>query len=256
MFLSLYWFHYRIADHYKNQTAKLISAINYLSDFCSMSKIAIRIDDDVVFNPTLMINKVISYLKTSNITLQPNNESTLQLTSNPGSSNSINTKSNKNSDGIKLSPNSLHSNTSTDIIAHSDAKLTSVRENTVLCSVLRNRPIYRTHGHIYRVPMNTLPGYNYYPEFCAGFFIAFTSDLLFKFQKLIAVEPPFWIDDSYLGVLQDKLKTENIAVNKLLAFQTNGYLDRDVYVKLAVHMTARYYSESLGASKILNFSAA
>ena len=233
-----------------------------------MSKIAIRIDDDVVFDPTLMIHKVISYLKNSNSTLLPNNESALP-TSNitllpndefaPPTSSSvsklISTNPNNNSEGITSPPNILHSNTSIDIVTTSDEKLTTLRENTVLCSMLSNRPIYRTAGHKYRVPITVLPGYNYYPKFCAGFFIAFTSDLLSKFQKLFAVEPPFWIDDTYLGVLQDKLRTENIAVNKLLAFRTSGHLNRDVSEKLAVHMTAKHYSKSLGASKILNFPA-
>lgn len=51
-----------VVENYRNQTYKMISAINYISDYCPGLKLILRIDDDIVFHPSLLLSKLISIM--------------------------------------------------------------------------------------------------------------------------------------------------------------------------------------------------
>jgi len=134
------------------------------------------------------------------------------------------------------------------------ALLSRLPPKTIVCRLLRNRLIFRCpeSGEIngksckkYSVSSDTLPGRSKYPDFCAGFFIAITADLMPRFQAMLAKEKPFWIDDSYLGVLQELVGTKNIN-SKRLVFVERGDIREKLRTGsvLAVHLGTKY-SESM-----------
>lgn len=240
----------------------MISAINFLSDYCGKSKLAIRIDDDVIFHPATMFERVVN-LMTRNVTNSYNETEDYHNHSQYIKSSSL-------SKSLHSSiPHGYRGNNSL-LITQADGKPTKhkpqlniplINQNTILCHILAQRKIIRPNmKRTYPVDFSVLPQETIYPDFCAGFFIAMSTDLLPKFQQLFAVEPPFWIDDSYLGVLQRRLKTINVAANKLLFFNVpktsslrkliSGATDTDA---IAVHlMQGEHYYKRLARSSALD----
>ncbi|XP_067951079.1 UDP-GalNAc:beta-1,3-N-acetylgalactosaminyltransferase 1-like [Watersipora subatra] len=49
-------------EAYTNQTYKLMTAINYISDHCKTAKLILRIDDDIIFHPRLLLEKLLEAL--------------------------------------------------------------------------------------------------------------------------------------------------------------------------------------------------
>lgn len=232
----------------------MISAINYIAEYCSMSKVAIRIDDDVAFQPTQMIDKVISLLQNPAKSTYPPHDGYHKVTRSKLSSRLLNSNSSASDNAISNQTFMPRPALKLDEKYHGNSKLRLIQPNTVICSVLKNRIIHRDKGNIYNVGSSVLPGETHYPQFCAGFFIAFTSDLLPKFKALFSYEPPFWIDDSYLGVLQRIVKTTNVNIKDLLLFRPSKSLDIDFTEKLAVHLRKRNFYRYIGGSKLMAFS--
>jgi len=194
-----------LAEAYRNQTAKMISAINYISDYCNGAKLVIRLDDDVLVHPEHMLRRLTHTMLPSESIIRGNNS-----------------------------------------VIDYGTLLSKLPENTIVCRVLRHRWIIRCPDKTkkclrYAVSNDTLPRRKKYPDFCAGFFIAFTPDLMTKFQGLFAKEKPFWIDDSYLGVLQLRLRTRNINSQQLF-FTARSEMTENLNtgVLLAVHLGKKY----------------
>ena len=230
----------------------MISAINFLADYCSEARIAIRMDDDVIFHPTQMISQVVKLINQhprrshynttfdyhSLVTYKPlviaKNEKLSPIAKERRKHNPLRTRSSS----IKLN-----------------------KGNTILCHLLKHFPIIRFHmERPYPVADSVLPHETIYPDFCAGFFIAMTSDLLPQFQSLFKVEPPFWIDDSYLGVLQKIMRVGVVNAEKLVVFDPpnglplkkiiNGGEDRSL---IAVHlMQGEKYVNQMIQGKMLS----
>lgn len=55
-----------LVESYYNQTYKMISAINFISDFCPNASLILRIDDDVLFHPQIVLPRVLSFMNVSN----------------------------------------------------------------------------------------------------------------------------------------------------------------------------------------------
>lgn len=222
---------YFLTEHYENQTAKMISAITFIADYCSHSKLAIRIDDDVLFHPATMIRKVMGMMTKKS-------KNTYDEAEDYHSQRRYELSSNRISRLYK-SLASLPSNRFTN-------------PNTILCHILSNRTIIRPDmNRPYPVKYSVLVTESIYPDFCAGFFIAISMDVMIKLRELFAVEPPFWIDDSYLGVLQKRIKTVNVNANKFLLFDApennlrNAISAGTNMDAIAIHLTQgpAYYSQ-------------
>ena len=137
-----------LVEHYRNQTYKLIAAINYIAEYCQNISLIIKIDDDVVFHPHFLLSTV------------------------------LNNKSLRESITMKALP-----------------------KRTIAGHVLQSQKIERTAESVYAVEMDVLPKLTYFPQFCAGFFIAMSGDVPLLLQPHIIDNEPFWIDDRFLGVL-------------------------------------------------------
>ena len=239
----------------------MISAINFLSDYCGKSKLAIRMDDDVIFHPATMFEKVV-HLMRENVTNSYN--ASEDYHNHTQYMKSYDAAKSKHIPLIQVdNRGSLFNEQVDDLSTERESTSTSslVNQNTILCHILAQRKIIRPDmKRTYPVAFSVLPKETIYPDFCAGFFIAMSTDLLPKFQQLFSVEPPFWIDDSYLGVLQRRLKTVNVAANKLLFFNVpktsslrkliSGATDTDT---IAVHlMQGEQYYKRLARSSALD----
>lgn len=208
-----------------------MSAMNFLVDYCPMSQIALRLDDDVMVHPTRMIHRVISLLQDRG------------NTTNHGEDKSHLTN---------VSPTTVCNGSNSCTTPHqtNNISLNNILPNRIICRVLKDRPIMRGTRRRYRLSSQILPNKVTYPDFCAGFFIAFTTDLLPKFRSLFEVEEPFWIDDSYLGVLQERIKTDNINATELLViFPQRAHLanlSSTLDSLLAVHLAKDKFYSNIG----------
>lgn len=229
----------------------MISAINFLADYCSDARIAIRMDDDVIFHPTQMISQVVKLIN------QHPRRSHYNTTFDYHSL--VNYKPLVTAKKEGFSPTALERRKDYSHKPTSSIKLN--KGNTIVCHLLKNFPIIRHHmNRPYPVDDSVLPHEQIYPDFCAGFFIAMTSDLLPQLQSLFKVEPPFWIDDSYLGVLQKIIRVGVVNAEKLVAFDPppglplkkiiNGGEDRSL---IAVHlMQGEKYLHQMIQGKMLS----
>ena len=242
----------------------MISAINFLADYCGNTQLAIRIDDDVIFHPATMIEKVKTLMTRNNTNTYNQTEDYhmhkqyIKSYNIPKSlRNSLTDRGYSGYSHLLIPPSSAISRRPKS--HQPPLKLTN--KNTILCHILSHRKIIRPHmKRTYPVDYTVLPDETIYPDFCAGFFIAFSTDLLSQFQQLFAVEPPFWIDDSYLGVLQRRVKSTNIAANDMLFFNVpqtpslrkliSGRTEKET---IAVHlMQGVHYYKRLARSSALD----
>ena len=198
-----------------------------------MSKLAIRLDDDVILNPARMIAAVISLMQ-------------------------------KNDDDTESQHSAGMGREIRNILPHHN-----LQQNSVLCHFFDTDKLINRNltSEFYGLDYRFLPHLTYYPEYCAGYFIAFTSDLLPKFRDLFKIEEPFWIDDAYLGILQQRIGTRHVRTDGYFHFFWGRYdgnlktvLDTtDVTVEpqkkaaLAVHLTQEMFNFILGHFGFLRF---
>lgn len=208
-----------ISEHYHNQTAKLISAINFIDDYCKQAKLAIRMDDDVIFYPKKMVEYVVKAINENNLNSYNPAEKYHKDVIKPGAPKSL--RSNDKNQ-LLVEADSVTISSYDMLLSHTPQSNTSLfdnmKQNSVVCVILAKRPIVRTKSAKYRLSPESLPKEQVYPDFCAGFFFVLTGDLIPKIRQLFYVEPPFWIDDSYLGVIQKRLQTVNIKANSQFLF--------------------------------------
>lgn len=202
----------------------MMSAINFISDHCRDSKLVVRLDDDVLLHPKNMINIVLFLLQQNQTT---------DLTQHA----SVPADAVLATDLINRTTSMTQNETGNHSDVNMEQQLRNINSNAVVCHVLRNRPIRRFRFSKYRIDNSFLPGETTYPEFCAGFFIALTINLLPKFQEMFKTERPFWIDDTYLGILQKRLGTFNIQASAYVTF--NPYKRKSQWV--AAHLGQKFY---------------
>ncbi|KAF6031152.1 hypothetical protein EB796_010510 [Bugula neritina] len=166
-------------ENYRNQVSKMVSAINYITDYCNQSKLILRIDDDVIFHPRLMFDTL----------------SDVFLNSSESSQQHLYQSSN-------LTIFQLPRNT---IACHLISDFEVWRK--------KDHP-----KHFNAVDDTVLPGEALYPPFCAGFFVAMSGDVPGKLRSHIATNKPFWMDDRYMGVLQKRASINNINISPILDF--------------------------------------
>lgn len=199
-----------------------------------MSKIAIKIDDDVMFKPSQMINRVVSILQEERNSTYPLNDTYHQ-----------NLTQTVPTDYNHQDNSSFHKQLSVNWQVGSQL----TQRNRVICRILQNRPIIRQKRCKYYMPERYLLGESTYPDFCAGFFIALTTDLLPKFQALFKVEEPIWIDDSYLGILQRRVGAVNIHVSAdslVISPSTKLNLPKTLKTGMAVHLAHEAFYRRVG----------
>lgn len=226
-----------------------------------MSKLAIRLDDDIILNPANMIKTVIFLL-----TRQPD---TLHLRGPTV--------------GPVLGPLALRtellkqfivvpSNDEIPLPAHKETQhsisIQNLQENSVVCYFFPEKLINRNVStEFYGLDYRFLPHRTHFPEYCAGFFIAFTSNLLPKFKALFKVEEPFWIDDAYLGILQERLKTNHIRTSEHFHYSWGRYdgnlktildspgttIQSQSKTATVVHLSQRLFNLILGHFGFLKF---
>lgn len=234
-----------ILENYRNQTAKMMSAINFIGEYCMESRLAVRIDDDVIFHPTNMITSIIRLINQDNENTynasekyhanvlgdqeqRDDNSTTKQAPSMQYEDlhhyREVE-KSSKQLSSPTLLPQydrphhpgySYYSLRPIDAAGRHRKELEGLHNNTVVCHILHHK-IAREHID-YKLDRKYLPDELWFPEYCAGFFIAITIDLMPEFRRMFHLEPPFWIDDAYLGVIQKRLLTINKPANTRLKF--------------------------------------
>lgn len=158
----------------------MISAINYISEHCHNVTLILRIDDDVLFHPKIILQNLTRIIQ--------------QQSGSTRTSNSSAETFNR--------PLSLPSNTIACRLI-SDFGVWRFRDHP---------------NHFYAVDDTVLPGKDMYPPFCAGFFVAMSGDVPRLLQPHILTDRPFWMDDRYMGILQMRAETVNVDISSLLDF--------------------------------------
>lgn len=167
-------------EHYRNQTLKLIAAIEFISVYCSKVPLILKLDDDVLFYPSVMLPRLVKVF--------------LAKTSLP-------------------SEDTIHQ------------QLYALPANTIACHLITGYEIWRYADHPkspYIVDTSVLPGEKYYPPFCAGYFVAMSGDTPEKLKKYIVDNKAFWIDDRYMGILQQQANSTNVNMQHKLSFGYAG----------------------------------
>lgn len=281
-------------EHYRNQTAKMMSAINFIADYCNHTKISLRIDDDVIFHPAYLMNSVINYINRKNrLTYDPKSkyhanvlgDKTEQRPVTPpvmaapsetetGSANhteveddlhyrELFTEEEKEDNSYGRQHERVHNANFTyystyelDNRSSWRKVLRQLKNNTIVCHILHHK--IGRNKNVYALDKKFLPGEVWLPDYCAGFLIAFTTDVLISVQKMFVLEPPFWIDDAYLGVIQKRIRTINAPANRQMKFAPNkkGNLRRDLQKKtplspVVIHLNQRGFYRELGKSNLL-----
>lgn len=244
----------------------MISAINYITDYCNNARIAVRIDDDVIFNPLHMVQQIVRYFNqehsiTYNISesyhtdVQGDEEIHYRegfgITTTPAAPGDT-----LLDNGWKPASNYSFF-TSLNVAADAGllTKLSIIRNNTIACHILHHR-IGR--AGVYKLDPKFLPNETQFPEYCAGFFIAFTMDLLPKIRRMFHLEPPFWIDDAYLGVLMKRLLTVNVTLKRRLKFSPPANENIKTVLTsnpsqgpIAIHLNQKNFYKTLGEAELL-----
>lgn len=74
---------------------------------------------------------------------------------------------------------------------------TTHNRNFLFCSRLENARVSRSYRSKWRVHMDEYPG-RYYPTYCPGFSIVYSTDTAFTLYKEAQRMPYFWIDDVHI----------------------------------------------------------
>ena len=93
------------------------------------------------------------------------------------------------------------------------------------------REIFRTTGHKWHVPVAYFPTERVYPfDYCDGFFVIMTGDLIKPLLEAATVNPFFWIDDVYLfGMLP--LTAGNVTHIQMMSEMTKSFVEGDTCFK-------------------------
>ena len=183
-----------ILDHYKNQTFKMMTAINYISDYCYSPRLILRIDDDVIFHPGLMIKKLIY-------------------------------------------------NMSGKAVPKEKAALKTIPPRTVACHLREGGAIRRMKDYpkyYGAVPDSILPGEEFYPPFCAGFFVAMSGDVPAAIRPYFNKYEPFWMDDRYMAVLHKPASIRNALINFQLDYGYREISRKDMIDLIQGRVYARH----------------
>lgn len=276
---------WHFAENYRNQTAKMMSAINFIGDYCMDSKLAVRIDDDVIFQPANMITSILRLINQNNAnTYNASENYHSDVMGNEGERGDNSTakpvqsaqyedlhhyreveKNSKQLSSPTLLPQydrphhpeySYYSLRPIDSTGRLRKELTTMHNNTVVCHILHHK-IARDHID-YKLDKKYLPNEVWFPEYCAGFFIAITIDLMPGLRRMFHLEPPFWIDDAYLGVIQKRLLTVNKPANTRLKFDPpkrrnirTELMRSSNLAPIVFHLNQQQFFKRLGEIKLL-----
>lgn len=76
----------------------------------------------------------------------------------------------------------------------------------IACRRIHNGRIFRNSGAKWFVQKNLFKGQKVYPDFCQGFVVVVSNDLVPELYKSASITPFFWIDDVYLyGLVPRKI---------------------------------------------------
>ncbi|KAL3856708.1 hypothetical protein ACJMK2_011431 [Sinanodonta woodiana] len=85
----------------------------------------------------------------------------------------------------------------------------SGRTRYILCNYIfdRSMPIIRDKQNKWYVPPDFFSGHRFYPQYCSGFAVIISTDIIPYIYKAAYLTPFFWVDDVYLyGMLPSKVK--------------------------------------------------
>lgn len=154
-------------DDYKNMTYKHVMALKWFKYFCSNTWYLVKTDDDVFVN----IKKLEVFLSLMN------QSEGRQRSTNSTFEPSVPTKSSPSSES----------------------------RNFLFCHKLSNVPVKRTYRSKWRVSPKD---YNlrYYPDYCPGYVVVYSGDVVHKLYAEAQNMSYFWIDDVHLtGNIRNKL---------------------------------------------------
>lgn len=155
-------------DDYKNMTYKHVMALKWFTYFCSNTWYLVKTDDDVFVN----IKKLEVFLSLMN-----QSEGRRRSTNNSTFEPSVPTKSSPSSES----------------------------RNFLFCHKLSNVAVKRTYRSKWRVSPKD---YNlkYYPDYCPGYIVVYSGDVVHKLYAEAQNMSYFWIDDVHLtGNIRKKL---------------------------------------------------
>ncbi|KAL5291762.1 hypothetical protein ACFFRR_010881 [Megaselia abdita] len=151
----------KFLDDYKNMTYKHVMALKWFTYFCSNTSYLVKTDDDVFVN----IKKLETFLSMMNQSGRSTSTSTFEP--------SVPTTLSR--------PSSSSSNS----------------RNFLFCHKLSNVAVKRTYRSKWRVSPKDYK-HKYYPEYCPGYIIVYSGDVVHKLYVEAQNMTYFWIDDVHL----------------------------------------------------------
>lgn len=147
-------------DDYKNMTYKHVMALKWFRYFCSNTLYLVKTDDDVFVNIKHLVRFLSSLSMSSSSTLSlPSNQSTFEPSVPSISNNNL--------------------------------------ENFMFCHKLSQVLVKRTHRSKWYVSPKDYK-YKYYPEYCPGYIVVYSKDVVDKLYTAAQKMSYFWIDDVHL----------------------------------------------------------
>ncbi|KAI9588563.1 uncharacterized protein LOC119645117 [Glossina fuscipes] len=199
-------------DDYRNMTYKHIMAFKWFISNCAHAQILIKVDDDVYVNTLQLLN----YLKVrneaildddepseypTNIARNSSSTTTTTTTTTPATATATATSTGTtiratfNETNIKLKMNI------TKQIFSASLELFHHPHNLLFCEQYIGSLVKRSYRSKWRVSFKEYTG-RYYPPYCPGYAIIYSSDVVFRLYSAAQQYKYFWIDDVHItGVL-------------------------------------------------------
>uniref|UniRef100_A0A1A9ZWJ2 Hexosyltransferase n=1 Tax=Glossina pallidipes TaxID=7398 RepID=A0A1A9ZWJ2_GLOPL len=200
-------------DDYRNMTYKHIMAFKWFISNCAHAQILIKVDDDVYVNTLQLLN----YSKVRNEAALDEDEQAEYPTNIARNSTSTTTatstgttiRATLNETNIKLKTNITNQTFSASL------ELFHHPHNLLFCEQYIGSLVKRSYRSKWRVSFKEYTG-RYYPPYCPGYAIIYSSDVVFRLYSAAQQYKYFWIDDVHItGVLAQQ---SNLTITTLSSY--------------------------------------